>query len=159
MHAVQTPFASVPIVGAVAGAALLIVGIVAALIVFSRLLQHRETLKMLDLGPDTDATLRLRERWRNRAGLLHGAKLLVVGVVLMFMSQASSTWLAMMMPATGVSSLGLTTPPLFLFLGLLLAAVGAVYLVAYAIWSRRPLFEDERTRRDPGASSGQEPPT
>jgi hypothetical protein len=159
MQAVQTSFASVPIVGAVAGAALLIVGIVAALIVFSRLLQHRETLKMLDLGLDTDATLRLRERWRNRAGLLHGVKLLVVGVVLIVMSQASSIWLAMVMPKREFPTLGLTAPPLLIFLGLLLAAVGAVYLVAYAIWSRHPLFEDERTRRDPGASSGQEPPT
>ena len=154
----QTPFASAEILGAIAGVALLIVGIVAALIGFSRLLQHRETLKMLDLGPDADATLRLRERWRNRAGLLRGAKLLVVGVVLIFMGQASSTWLAMMMPAREVSSLGLTGPPLFLFIGLILAAVGAVYLVAYSIWSRRPLFGDKPAHTDLRSNSGQEPP-
>ena len=154
----QTPFASAEILGAVAGTALLIVGIVAALIGFSRLLQHRETLKMLDLGPDTEATLRLRERWRNRAGLLYGAKLLVVGVVLVVIGGASNEWLAMVMPKREFPTLALTAPPLLIFLGLLLAAVGAVYLVAYAIWSRRPLFEDERTPRDPGSSSGQEPP-
>ena len=146
------------IAGAGAGMALLIVVIVAVLIRSSRLLQHRETMKMLELGGDAETVLRTRERWRNRAGLLHGVKLLVVGVVLIFMGQASSTWLAMMMPAREVSSLGLTGPPLFLFIGLILAAVGAVYLVAYAIWSRYPLSEDERTHRDPTSNSGQEPP-
>jgi len=155
----QTPFASAEILGAIAGTALLIVGIVAALIGFSRLLQHRETLKMLDLGPDADATLRLRERWRNRAGLLYGVKLLVAGVVLLIACQASDTWLANVGAWRDIPTLGLTAPPLFLLLGLLLAAVGLVYLIAYAIWSRRPLFEDKPARSDPGANSGQEPPT
>jgi hypothetical protein len=133
--------------------------VVIVVVAMSRWLQHREMMKMLELGGDAETVLRTRERWRNRAGLLYGAKLLVVGVVLVVMGQASSTWLAMVMPKREISTMGLTAPPLLIFLGLLLAAVGAVYLVAYAIWSRRPLFEDKPARSDPGANSGQEPPT
>jgi len=146
------------IAGAGTGMALLIVVIVAVLIRSSRLLQHRETMKMLDLGPDTEATLRLRERWRNRAGLLHGVKLLVAGVVLLIACQVSDTWLANVGSYRDIPTLGLTAPHVFLLLGLLLSAVGLVYLIAYAIWSRRPLFEDEPANRGTGSNSTPEPP-
>ena len=133
--------------------------VVIVVVAMSRWLQHREMMKMLELGGDAETVLRTRERWRNRAGLLHGVKLLVAGVVLLIACQASDTWLANVGAWRDIPTLGLTAPPLFLLLGLLLAAVGLVYLIAYAIWSRRPLFEDKPARSDPGANSGQEPPT
>jgi len=130
-----------------------------AVAAMSRWFQHRETMKMLELGGDAETALRLRERWRNRAGLLYGAKLLVVGVMLVVIGGASNQWLWTVMPKREVLTLGLATPPLLIFLGLLLAAVGAVYLVAYAIWSRRPLFGDKPAHTDLRSNSGQEPPT
>jgi hypothetical protein len=127
-----------------------------AVVAFSRYLQHRETLRILELGGDAETALRLRERWRNRAGLLHGAKLLVVGVVLVVVGGASSQWLAMVMPKSEVPTLRLATPPLLIFLGFFLAAVGVVYLVTYAIWSRRPVFEEELTPGNSESSSSRD---
>ena len=144
--------------GAALGIVFLTLVVVAVVVGHSRLLQHRETMKMLELGGDAASVLRTRERWRNRAGLLHGTKLLMVGLVLMIMSQASDTWLANVGAWRDIPTLGLTAPPLFLLLGLLLSAVGLVYLIAYAIWSRRPLFEDGPANNGTGSKSTPEPP-
>ena len=133
--------------------------IIIPLVVVARWFQHREMMKMLELGGDAETVLRTRERWRNRAGLLYGAKLLVVGVMLVVIGGASDKWLWTVMPKREVLTLGLATPVLLIFLGLLLAAVGALYLVAYAIWSRRPLFGDKPAHTDLRSNSGQEPPT
>jgi len=128
--------------GAALGAVVVVVVVVAVLIGHARLLQHRETLKMLELGGDGEKALRLRERWRNRAGLLHGVKLLVVGGALL-LAAVIAPRLRLWPPDIGgfpVSVWGLV--------GLILVMLGATYLVAYAIWSGRPLFTEAGTSDD-----------
>lgn len=129
-------FQSGELTAAALGVVFLVVVVVAVIVGLSRLLQHRETLKMLELGGDTETVLRQRELWRNRAGLIHGVKLLVIGVAFIGMTQVSSTWLAMTTPKREVPTEWLTAPPAFLLVGLIFSAVGAVTVVAYAIWSR-----------------------
>jgi hypothetical protein len=123
---------------------LVIVVGVFGLVALSRCFHHRETLKLLELGGDAETMLRLRERWRSRAGLLHGAKLAIVGLVLIVIGGASNVWLPVAVPKGEIPPLGLATPPMLIFLGFLLAAVGAVHLAAYAIWSRRSVLEGGR---------------
>ena len=117
----------------------LLVGIglaVVAIVAFSRYLQHREMMKLLEVSGDAPTALRMRERWRKRAGLLNGMKLFVIGIMFIVMTQVSSTWLAMMAPKREVPTEWLTTSPAFLLVGLIFSAVGAIYVVAYAIWGR-----------------------
>jgi hypothetical protein len=149
----RTGILDVPSMTAVVAAAVFLI-----LIGVTTLVAHTIWSLKLREQENADELTPTGERWRNRAGLLYGAKLLVVGVMLVVIGGASNQWLWTVMPKREVLTLGLATPPLLIFLGLLLAAVGAVYLVAYAIWSRRPLFGDKPAHTDLRSNSGQEPP-
>lgn len=119
---------------------LLVFGVILAafaVVAFSRHLQHREALKLLELGGATEGAaeevVRLTERWRVRTGILRSVKIMLAGVLVLFLAKAMSP----LVPWRGEGSIEIEY---FLgFFGVFVIAIGLASLIAYAIWSRKDM--------------------
>jgi hypothetical protein len=142
-----------------------LVPLVVAWVIWSRYLYHKETMKLAEMGGNARDALELRERWRVRWGLLVGAGVISIGVVIagvlvLFIGMQASgaaapartgTFAQPSSPGTFVQPLrevssgagGLeryVDPPFLALLGafcLFAVIVGAVIVAAYRSWGRK----------------------
>ncbi len=101
--------------------------LVLALIAWSRYLQYKETLRMLDSGPEARDLLEFMRSSRLRRGLLLGVVLLALGAALGAGMSAADT-AGIVSPAATAAFLGLSV---FLF------ALGSGTLLLHIIWMRQ----------------------
>jgi hypothetical protein len=132
---------------------------------WSRWLSHKETMRLTELGGGAHELLRSRERWRLRHGLLWAIRLLVLGLVIGVFGVLGLRALAMVGARGGHSGTQVAMAGPLLLIALAFIVVGAVTLVAYAIWSRRDedvlslglLGDEKKTRPAAGEEAEEEP--
>ena len=121
-------------IGMTVGAIFLVLAVFGWL-VWNRWLSHKETMKLTEAGGDSRAALQLRERWRTRWGILWAVRVLALGLAAAAALHFAESW----EPRFGLGR-RMIGPELALLLAAaaaFLLTIGAVTLVAYAIWSRR----------------------
>jgi len=109
------------------GLLVIILPLVFALVAWTRYLQYKETLRMLDSGPEAHALLEFMKSTRLRRGLILGIALLALGAGLgAGMSAADEA--GVVDPAAAAALLGLSV---FLF------ALGCGTVVLHIVWMRQ----------------------
>lgn len=101
--------------------------LVFALIAWTRYLQHKETLRMLDSGPEAHDLLEFMRSTRLRRGLILGIALLALGAGL-GAGMAAADEAAVIGPAPAAAFMGLSV---FLF------ALGCGTVVLHILWMRQ----------------------
>ena len=127
---------------------------------WSRWLSHKETMRLAELGGGSRETLRLRERWRARHGVLWAVKVLAVGVALVVMGVYADKLETLL----GRRVLGLEQMLLLIGAAVCLLLVGGVTLIAYVIWARGDvgvlalglLGEEKKVAPDAGEEADEE---
>jgi hypothetical protein len=107
-------------------APVLALAFVIALVAWIRYLHHKETMRTLELGGDARAGLELGERWRARSGMVAGAVMMVLGILV------SIQYLLMSLNRVHLSS---PEDQAIQLAANATAVLGFVVLVAYALWS------------------------